>query len=188
MADNTVRGRFVWHELMTPDTSGAHAFVFRRWSAGKRSRGNTIPPTRCLRPAAARWAVRSRPRVRRIGCTTSARRTSTRRLQRSRAAAAACRRKSPPCRAAAATPCWPSAQGAAFGVYYHPMDTARNPRRSVASSPGTSWRPATGAQPSILFGGVRLGEAGRARHGRDGQVRALRQQRRAARRHVQQAG
>ena len=26
MADNTVRGRFVWHELMTPDTSGAHAF------------------------------------------------------------------------------------------------------------------------------------------------------------------
>jgi predicted enzyme related to lactoylglutathione lyase len=26
MADNTVRGRFVWHELMTPDTSGAHSF------------------------------------------------------------------------------------------------------------------------------------------------------------------
>jgi predicted enzyme related to lactoylglutathione lyase len=26
MADKTVRGRFVWHELMTPDTSGAHAF------------------------------------------------------------------------------------------------------------------------------------------------------------------
>ena len=26
MADNTVRGRFVWHELMTPDASGAHAF------------------------------------------------------------------------------------------------------------------------------------------------------------------
>lgn len=26
MADNTVRGRFVWHELMTPDTNGAHAF------------------------------------------------------------------------------------------------------------------------------------------------------------------
>ena len=26
MADNTGRGRFVWHELMTPDTSGAHAF------------------------------------------------------------------------------------------------------------------------------------------------------------------
>jgi predicted enzyme related to lactoylglutathione lyase len=26
MADNTVRGRFVWHELMTPDPSGAHAF------------------------------------------------------------------------------------------------------------------------------------------------------------------
>jgi predicted enzyme related to lactoylglutathione lyase len=26
MADNTVRGRFVWHELMTPDTTGAHAF------------------------------------------------------------------------------------------------------------------------------------------------------------------
>ena len=26
MADNTVRGRFVWHELMTPDMSGAHAF------------------------------------------------------------------------------------------------------------------------------------------------------------------
>lgn len=26
MADNKVRGRFVWHELMTPDTSGAHAF------------------------------------------------------------------------------------------------------------------------------------------------------------------
>ena len=26
MADNTVRGRFVWHELNTPDPSGAHAF------------------------------------------------------------------------------------------------------------------------------------------------------------------
>jgi predicted enzyme related to lactoylglutathione lyase len=26
MADNTVRGRFVWHELMTPNRSGAHDF------------------------------------------------------------------------------------------------------------------------------------------------------------------
>jgi predicted enzyme related to lactoylglutathione lyase len=26
MGDNTVRGRFVWHELMTPNTSGAHDF------------------------------------------------------------------------------------------------------------------------------------------------------------------
>ncbi|NLG76213.1 MAG: hypothetical protein GX535_08240 [Xanthomonadaceae bacterium] len=26
MADKTVRGRFVWHELITPDTAGAHAF------------------------------------------------------------------------------------------------------------------------------------------------------------------
>jgi predicted enzyme related to lactoylglutathione lyase len=26
MADNTVRGRFVWHELMTPNTAGAHEF------------------------------------------------------------------------------------------------------------------------------------------------------------------
>jgi predicted enzyme related to lactoylglutathione lyase len=26
MADKSVRGRFVWHELMTPDTAGAHAF------------------------------------------------------------------------------------------------------------------------------------------------------------------
>lgn len=26
MADSTVRGRFVWHELMTPDTAAAHAF------------------------------------------------------------------------------------------------------------------------------------------------------------------
>jgi predicted enzyme related to lactoylglutathione lyase len=26
MADKTARGRFVWHELMTPDTSAAHAF------------------------------------------------------------------------------------------------------------------------------------------------------------------
>ena len=26
MADQSVRGRFVWHELMTPDTSAAHAF------------------------------------------------------------------------------------------------------------------------------------------------------------------
>src|SRR5690606_39509293 len=24
--DKTVRGRFVWHELITPDTAGAHAF------------------------------------------------------------------------------------------------------------------------------------------------------------------
>lgn len=26
MADQSIRGRFVWHELMTPDTAGAHAF------------------------------------------------------------------------------------------------------------------------------------------------------------------
>jgi predicted enzyme related to lactoylglutathione lyase len=26
MADQSVRGRFVWHELMTPDSSAAHAF------------------------------------------------------------------------------------------------------------------------------------------------------------------
>ena len=26
MADKTVRGRFVWHELITPDTTGAHSF------------------------------------------------------------------------------------------------------------------------------------------------------------------
>ena len=26
MADNTVRGRFVWHELMTPNAAGAHEF------------------------------------------------------------------------------------------------------------------------------------------------------------------
>ena len=26
MADKTARGRFVWHELVTPDTSAAHAF------------------------------------------------------------------------------------------------------------------------------------------------------------------
>src|ERR1043165_1903090 len=26
MTDKTVRGRFVWHELMTPDTSAAHSF------------------------------------------------------------------------------------------------------------------------------------------------------------------
>jgi predicted enzyme related to lactoylglutathione lyase len=26
MAEKSVRGRFVWHELMTPDTAGAHAF------------------------------------------------------------------------------------------------------------------------------------------------------------------
>lgn len=26
MADKTVRGRFVWHELITPDTAGAHGF------------------------------------------------------------------------------------------------------------------------------------------------------------------
>jgi predicted enzyme related to lactoylglutathione lyase len=26
MADQSIRGRFVWHELMTPDTTGAHSF------------------------------------------------------------------------------------------------------------------------------------------------------------------
>jgi predicted enzyme related to lactoylglutathione lyase len=26
MADQSVRGRFVWHELMTPDSNAAHAF------------------------------------------------------------------------------------------------------------------------------------------------------------------
>src|SRR5262245_5602166 len=26
MADNTVRGRFVWHELITPNGAGAHEF------------------------------------------------------------------------------------------------------------------------------------------------------------------
>ncbi len=29
MADNTVRGRVVWHELMTPDSSASHAFYTR---------------------------------------------------------------------------------------------------------------------------------------------------------------
>jgi predicted enzyme related to lactoylglutathione lyase len=34
MAASTVRGRFVWHELMTPDASGAHAFYAKAlgWS------------------------------------------------------------------------------------------------------------------------------------------------------------
>ena len=58
MADNTVRGRFVWHELMTPDTSGAHAF-YSKVVGWKTQPWSTIPPTRCSRPAAARWAVRS---------------------------------------------------------------------------------------------------------------------------------
>ena len=29
MADNTARGRFVWHELMTPNTAGAHEFYLK---------------------------------------------------------------------------------------------------------------------------------------------------------------
>lgn len=29
MADQSIRGRFVWHELMTPDVDGAHAFYSR---------------------------------------------------------------------------------------------------------------------------------------------------------------
>jgi predicted enzyme related to lactoylglutathione lyase len=34
MADNTVRGRFVWHELLTPDKAGAHDFYSKAvgWS------------------------------------------------------------------------------------------------------------------------------------------------------------
>jgi predicted enzyme related to lactoylglutathione lyase len=37
MADNTVRGRFVWHELYTPNVAGAHEFYSK--TAGWKTQG-----------------------------------------------------------------------------------------------------------------------------------------------------
>ena len=57
MADQSIRGRFVWHELMTPDTAGAHRSI-EGVSAGRRKAGPRTRRIRCSWPAAGRWRFR----------------------------------------------------------------------------------------------------------------------------------
>ena len=189
MADNTVRGRFVWHELMTPDPSGAHAFYskvvgwktqpwehdpsYQMFAAASGPLGGTVAQA----AGTPHW-------LHYVGTPTSKRRS-----RRPRAAAAASRRRSPPCRRRRQVR--GAGRSAGRGLRRVLLADGRGQgiageARRVLLARAGDHRLESGRR--LLLGRVRLGEDGRARHGRDGQVRALRQQRRAARRHVQQAG
>jgi hypothetical protein len=77
MADNTVRGRFVWHELITPNGAGAHEFYGK--TLGWAKQGWDQQPSYQMFTAASGplgATVEKRDAVR-IGCRTSAPPTST---------------------------------------------------------------------------------------------------------------
>lgn len=122
MADNTVRGRFVWHELMTPDTSGAHAFYskvvgwktqpfehdpsYQMFAAGGGPLGGSVQST-----DAPHW-------LHYIGTTDI---DATVAQVKSRGGSVKKEITSIPNAGKYAVLADP--QGAVFGVYYHPMDT-----------------------------------------------------------------
>jgi predicted enzyme related to lactoylglutathione lyase len=134
MADNTVRGRFVWHELMTPDTSGAHAFYskvvgwksqpwehdpsYQMFAAGSGPLGGSVQAT-----GAPHW-------LHYIGTTDI---DATVAAVKNRGGSVSKEITSMPSGGKYAVLADP--QGAAFGVYYHPMDTGKEspPKRGEFS-------------------------------------------------------
>jgi hypothetical protein len=134
MADNTVRGRFVWHELMTPDTSGAHAFYskvvgwktqpwehdpsYQMFAAGSGPLGGSVQDA-----GAPHW-------LHYIGTTDI---DATVAAVKNRGGSVSKEVTSMPSGGKYAVLADP--QGAAFGVYYHPMDTGKesSPKRGEFS-------------------------------------------------------
>ena len=78
-----VRGRFVWHQLMTRDVPGAKKFYSKLDRLEDACRGRSIRPTPCVTRTSGRWQASwkfpptCRPKCHRTGCSTSARATST---------------------------------------------------------------------------------------------------------------
>jgi predicted enzyme related to lactoylglutathione lyase len=125
MADNTVRGRFVWHELMTPDTSGAHAFYgkvvgwktqpwehdpsYQMFAAG----GNPLGGSVAQATGAPQW-------LHYVGTPDI---DATVQQAKSRGGSVTKEITAMPSGGKYAVLADP--QGAAFGVYYHPMDVGK---------------------------------------------------------------
>ncbi len=135
MADNTVRGRFVWHELMTPDTNGAHAFYskvvgwktqpwehdpsYQMFASANGPLGGSVAQA----SGTPHW-------LHYVGVTDI---DATVQQGKSRGATVTKEVTSMPSGGKYAVLADP--QGAAFGVYYHPMDVGKEspPKRGEFS-------------------------------------------------------
>ena len=193
MSNADVRGRFVWHELMTTDTAAAAAFYpkvvpwrthpssmpgYTIWMAGQTQVGGlmALPPDAAGTPP--HWLVY-------IG-------TPQRRCHRARRRSASARasgRPPPTFPTSAASPCWPIRR-ARPSRSSRPPEPRPAPRRPARG--GFSWHELRDhrrrGRAALLRRAVRLAQGARPRHGRDGHLPALRARRHASRRHVQRAG
>jgi predicted enzyme related to lactoylglutathione lyase len=161
MADNTVRGRFVWHELMTPDTSGAHAFYskvvgwktqpfehdpsYQMFAAGSGPLGGSVQDT-----GAPHW-------LHYIGTSDI---DATVAQVKSRGGSVKKDVTAIPNAGKYAVLADP--QGAVFGVYYSPMDTGKEspPKRGEFSwheLATSDWRAAVDFY-SAVFGWTKMAE------------------------------
>ncbi len=162
MADNTVRGRFVWHELMTPDTSGAHAF-YAKVVGWKTQPWEHDPSYQMFASAngplggSVAQAAGTPHWLHYIGTPDI---DATVQQAKSRGGTVTKEITSMPSGGKYAVLADP--QGAAFGVYYHPMDVGKEaaPKRGEFSwheLATSDWQAAVGFY-SAVFGWEKMAE------------------------------
>ena len=189
MADATVRGRFVWHDLQTPNPAGCARVLWQRPRLEDGGLG--------ARPCVSHVRGAERPDRRhgrnasdshRTGYRTSASRTSTLPSTPRRGWAGACRPRPRRCRTAASTPCSSirkAPHSASMPRASAPAPEAAAATRRVQLARARDERRSE-HRVRVLRSVVRLGRNQPNRHGPDGHVPGLRPQRQAARRHVRQ--
>ena len=158
MADKTVRGRFVWHELMTPDTAGAHAFYSK--ALGWKTQPWEEDPSYSM------FAAASGPLGGAVAETSGAPHwlpyigtpDIDPTVQKTTSLGGQVVKEITTLPTGGKYALLADPQGAAFGVYWSATEPARSRRRSAVNSPGTSSRPATGRPRSTS---TRASSAGR---------------------------